>query len=161
MSASKIRQATTLPSGTRLAWLLKSGSSINMSFKVDGSGRITIRNRKFLRQYVPVVMTPARHTIDDDLHSLPKTSTPNPSNTQTDSDINLPPPPAKLDTQSTPPPPDHDETTPPQIIPENTQPTPQQTIPHPSNQPTPNPPTAKPPLALRRLGDYNNKGLKE
>ncbi len=98
---------------------------------MDPDASCTIRSRKFLRQYVLVVMTPARHTIDDDLRSLPKTSTPNPSNTQIDSDINLPPPPAKLDTQGTPPPPDHDETTPPQIIPENTQPTPPQTHPTP------------------------------
>ena len=111
--------------------------------KVDGSGRITIRNRKFLRQYLLVVMTPARHTIDDDLRSLPKTSTPNPSNTQTDSDINLPPPPAKLDTQGTPPPPDHDETTPPQIIPENTQPTPPQTHPTPLQPTNTQPPNSK------------------
>lgn len=36
--------------------------------KVDGSGRMTLRNRKFLRKYTPVTLPPSRHTIDVDLH---------------------------------------------------------------------------------------------
>ena len=36
---------------------------------VDCSGRITIRNRKFLRQYTPVYLPQARHTIDTDFRS--------------------------------------------------------------------------------------------
>ena len=36
--------------------------------RVDGSGRMTLRNRKFLRKYVPVIPRPPRHTIDEDLH---------------------------------------------------------------------------------------------
>lgn len=35
--------------------------------RVDGSGRITLCNHKFLRQYVPMQTQPPRHTIDDDL----------------------------------------------------------------------------------------------
>ncbi|CAB4039373.1 translation initiation factor IF-2-like [Paramuricea clavata] len=35
--------------------------------RVDGSGRVTMRNRKFLRQYVPVGILPPHHTIMDDL----------------------------------------------------------------------------------------------
>ena len=35
--------------------------------RVDGSGRMTLRNRKFLRKYVPVIPRPPRHTIDKDL----------------------------------------------------------------------------------------------
>ena len=35
--------------------------------RVDGSGRMTLRNRKFLRKYVPVIPRPPRHTIDEDL----------------------------------------------------------------------------------------------
>ena len=35
--------------------------------RVDGSGRVTLRNRKFLRRYIPVKPTPPRMTIDKDL----------------------------------------------------------------------------------------------
>ena len=35
--------------------------------RVDGSGRMKLRNRKFLRKYVPVIPRPPRHTIDEDL----------------------------------------------------------------------------------------------
>lgn len=37
--------------------------------KVDGSGRVTLRNRKFLRKYVPVYKPPLRATIDNDIDS--------------------------------------------------------------------------------------------
>ena len=39
---------------------------------VDGSGRITLRNRKFLRKYTPLQIQPPRQTIDDDLQNIPK-----------------------------------------------------------------------------------------
>ena len=35
--------------------------------RVDGSGHMTLRNRKFLRKYVPVIPRPPSHTIDEDL----------------------------------------------------------------------------------------------
>lgn len=35
--------------------------------RMDGSGRVTLRNRKFLRKYMPVNPPPKQHTIDDDL----------------------------------------------------------------------------------------------
>ena len=35
--------------------------------KVDGSGRVTLRNRKFLRKYVPVKSLKTIKTIQDDL----------------------------------------------------------------------------------------------
>ena len=35
--------------------------------RMDGSGRVTVRNRKFLRQYIPVHSPPPRRTIMDDL----------------------------------------------------------------------------------------------
>ena len=38
--------------------------------KVDGSGRVTVRNRKFLRRYEPVVPRPERMTIDIELNRL-------------------------------------------------------------------------------------------
>ena len=37
--------------------------------RVDGSGRVTLRNRKFRRKYIPVYKPPARATIDDDIDS--------------------------------------------------------------------------------------------
>ena len=38
--------------------------------RVDGSGRMTTRNRKFLKKYIPVQTRPPRHTINDDLRHL-------------------------------------------------------------------------------------------
>ena len=38
--------------------------------RVDGSGRITLRNRKFLRRYVPVQAPQPRRTIYDDLRHI-------------------------------------------------------------------------------------------
>ena len=39
--------------------------------RMDGSGRATLRNRKFLRKYDPVQLPPARRNITDDLRYLP------------------------------------------------------------------------------------------
>jgi len=38
--------------------------------RVDGSGRMSTRNRKFLKKYIPVQTKPPRHAIDDDLRHL-------------------------------------------------------------------------------------------
>ena len=35
--------------------------------KVDGSGRVTLRNKKFLRKYIPALTPPPRLTIDGDI----------------------------------------------------------------------------------------------
>ena len=35
--------------------------------RVDESGRVTIRNPKYLRKYIPVSQQPPHHTISDDL----------------------------------------------------------------------------------------------
>ena len=35
--------------------------------QVDGSGRVTIHNWKYLRKYISVSQQPPRHTINDDL----------------------------------------------------------------------------------------------
>ena len=43
--------------------------------RVDGSGRITIRNRKFLRKYTPACQPDRQRTILDDLRYLPLTPT--------------------------------------------------------------------------------------
>ena len=39
--------------------------------RMDGSGRVALRNRRFLRKYVPVQPQPARRTIADDFRYLP------------------------------------------------------------------------------------------
>jgi hypothetical protein len=139
--------------------------------RVDGSGRVTMRNRKFLRQYVPVGILPPRHTIMDDLRHVTTPSADTPT---------LPNPQPMLPEQPQPNhngekprnPPNH---IPPPSIPTNVNPPPI-TAPNvvPITLGTP-PPTAdqqatdnqvpsrnkKPPLALRRLLGHNRKGLKE
>ena len=37
---------------------------------MDGSGRVTLRNRKFLRKYAPVVPRQPHHTINNDLNYM-------------------------------------------------------------------------------------------
>lgn len=53
--------------------------------RVDGSGRVTLRNRKFLRKYIPVYLAKRPHTIIEDLpaHVLPL-------HTRDDSPVNVP-----------------------------------------------------------------------
>ena len=48
------------------------------AIRVDGSGRITIENRKFLRHYTPVYLHQARQTTDTDFRS-PLTCVPQPT----------------------------------------------------------------------------------
>ena len=36
--------------------------------KVDGSGRVTLGNRKFLRKYTPVLIPPSKRTIEHDIN---------------------------------------------------------------------------------------------
>ena len=38
--------------------------------RVDGSGRVTLRNRKFLHKYAPVVPRQPHHTINNDLNYM-------------------------------------------------------------------------------------------
>ena len=48
--------------------------------RFDGSRRVTLRNRKFLRKYVPVQLQPRRLSIDSDLAlRLPAATTENPT----------------------------------------------------------------------------------
>ena len=42
--------------------------------RVDGSGRVTLRNRKFLRKYNPIFQHDPRHNIFEDLKFLPQAS---------------------------------------------------------------------------------------
>ena len=133
--------------------------------RIDGSGRLTTRNRKFLRKFTPVHDLPQSRTIDIDTepptkpHNVITTpATPCPKDTQ------LPPPP---DTPLLPPlilptptRPNHDspEAIPTLVSPKGqTPPDEQQETPH----ATPSVARQKAPLALRRLQDFNAKGLKE
>ena len=136
--------------------------------KVDGSGRITIRNRRFLRQYLPIITTPPRRTIMEDLpyhpsppnntqvntHHKPPTSTTTKDHTPTaitDPEIIHDPP--SPNTIPTPPLTPESNTHPEPVSP------PSAPLPHPEDQQPK--PTKKMPAALRRLQDYNKKGLKE
>jgi len=49
--------------------------------KIDGSGRVTLRNRKFLRKYTPVKVRPPIRTIHDDI--IHRSITPTPSSQDT------------------------------------------------------------------------------
>ena len=135
--------------------------------RVDGSGRMTVRNRKYLRKFDPVLRQPPRRSILSDLiyrpdphhttpfpHTTPPPSEPHPAPNQ----LSYP-----VGTDDTP-------TTPSSVL--SPAPSPQSSPPStPPTQPSPSPtqppipmsdlPPAKLPLALRRLQDFNKKGLTE
>ena len=48
--------------------------------KIDGSGRTSLRNRKFLRKFEPVVPTMKKFRIDDNLNYVPKAMNEQPLN---------------------------------------------------------------------------------
>ena len=138
--------------------------------RVDGSGRVTLRNRKFLRKYLPAV-------------PRPPTSAFPPYPTPVKPDVPVTPDPRSRPSQATPPPTGHLDTFSPPTVPT----TPEQTgpplntgVPFPddsSSQPPdsaptpPDPPMTnvpapakkldKLPRMLRELLPYNNPGLKE
>ena len=138
--------------------------------RVDGSGRMTLRNRKFLRKYVPVQARPPPRLLSDDLRPAGTTvkatpSTPRPPTpTKQPTNAAEPPNPAALSHKS------RDLCDAPQ--PPGTEPQPAAT----PGLPAPVLPEASPatgpaeknvpaekkvPLALRRLRDYNKKGKLE
>ena len=153
--------------------------------RIDGSGRMTTRNRKFLRKYFPVQTTPPHLTIDDDLRHLamlphrqpkPTASTPAPA------EMSPQPSPAKPLPEPTPAAmtPDHHspglKPNAPLLPLSHQSPTgiplaPATPRTHvsspPADPPAPSSPLKpperlkKPPLALRRLQDFNSKGLLE
>ena len=59
------------------------------ALRVDSCGRITIQNRKFLRQYTPVYLSQAQHTIDTDFWS-PLTRVPQPTRHTIEPDLRNP-----------------------------------------------------------------------
>ena len=74
----------------------------------SGSGRITIRNRKFLRKYIPVHQPYKRRSILDDLKYLPPSNPSNqlPPTPTTSTDVPIHPnvsPPSNLPEASTSP----------------------------------------------------------
>eukprot|EP00794_Sanderia_malayensis_P015679 gene15679-17260_t len=121
--------------------------------RIAGSGRLTLRNRKFLRRFVPVHQPPPPRVITQDM--VPSQMQPCPSQ-------------QPLAVDRTPLPPNHQPTGPPTpVSTDDEQP------PTPPSSPLPGPPAtaasspprpaASPrvPLALRRLQDYNSKELLE
>ena len=137
---------------------------------MDGTGKMTIHNRIFLRQYLPVHKLPPWLTIMND---LPFTAKPTPSasstplpNAATSGKTCQREPTTKPDPTNTTTTPSHQE----QPTPETRTPTPtvvqpQIDPPSPPSCTTPTNPEAptrkKPPLALRQLMDFNCPGLKE
>jgi hypothetical protein len=128
--------------------------------RVDGSGRITIRNRKFLRKYTPVQIQPPPYDIRDDLQRStyrPHPPITRPKRQPAAPNVTVEPLPSHIPDKQAP------KTTPPHIESRPTQ------IPHPENPsrpactttPTQEPKEKKMPLALRRLMDHNTKGRLE
>ena len=155
------------------------------AIRIDGSGRMTTCNRKFLRKYLPVQTTPLHLTIDDDLRHLAmlphrqlKPTAPTPAQAE----MSPQPSPAKPLTGQTPAAttPDHHSPglkpnaplmqlrhQPPTGIPlapatpRTHASSPPADPPALSSQLKPSERPKKPPLALRRLQDLNSKGLLE
>ena len=130
--------------------------------RVDGSGRVTLRNRKFLRKYIPVIPRAPIMTAPGHARGLPTTH-----NMPTAPDTTSPRPPF----QPSPPPPTETQDPPtpnPQPpVPAST-PRPLATLPSASGpvqaaaEPTTRTPSAKDiPRALRALLPHNAPGLKE
>ncbi len=132
------------------------------AIKVDGSGRVTLRNRKFLRKYLPVIPPARPRSILDDLrppippqiienplakHPLPPTETP-------PSPVSTTPPPLNENL----PAPEH---SPPLLAqpPSPSGPIPPPTGHYPAGS-APRKPT-KGPRMLTRLLPFNNTGLQE
>ena len=145
--------------------------------RVDGSGRATLRNRKFLRQYVPAREQRRPRSITDD---LPPSPAPSPFVQPAPSPFVQPAPSPFVQPfvqpNATPVPTkrivplDHTITTrdmptsPVTVIPEHIAPTHTATSTPPPSQQVPRVPTvrkaAKLPLALRRLASFNTEGKK-
>ena len=129
--------------------------------RVDGSGRVTLRNRKFLRKYVPVI--PRTPIIMAPGHTPTLTTTPNHPKTH---EV----PPLKQPGQSRSPsplPPDRPKTSPqpptslPPPLPQPLFASDPDTAPDETSPMTPQTTNTGVPRALRALMPHNNPGLKE
>lgn len=147
--------------------------------RVDGSGRLSIRNRKFLRKYIPVQERLPRRTIDDDLRYIPRLPSPcNPVTPLLPASTGGPPAKPSPGPIAPEPPtpgathfhPTQDSTQLPPTLtiqpsadlpPESPAAPPISPAAPPTTPPATEPQTKKLPLALRRLMDHNKKGLLE
>ena len=124
--------------------------------RVDGSGRLTLRNRKFLRSYTPVHIKPPRRSIVEDLGYLPRKRD---RMTHTEdaqpSDEPTVPSTERTPTTSVQTNPEIDNSSAPEHHPLSTPKLPKYPHSHSSAR------YKKAPLALRRLMDFNAKGLNE
>ena len=124
--------------------------------RVDGSGRLTLRNRKFLRSYTPVHIKPPRRSIVEDLGYLPRKRN---RMTHTEdaqpSDEPTVPSTERTPTTSVQTNPEIDNSSAPEHRPLSTPELPKYPLSHSSAR------YKKAPLALRRLMDFNAKVLNE
>ena len=134
---------------------------------VDGSGRMTVRNRKYLRKFDPVqrqlprrsiltdlIYRPDAHHTTPFLHTTPPPSEPHPAPNQLSYPVGTDDTPTTTGSVLSPAP--SPQSSPPSTPP--TQPSPFPTQPAISMSDLP---PAKLPLAFRRLQDFNKKGLTE
>ena len=179
MYVSRTRQVRIPPNGTRQALLLKSDSLISTKCKYMVPSGFTLRNRKFLRQYVPVQTPPPKRTVNDDLRHIsrplfqPTTTPPSLPSAASTPAAQLPAPATSGPmAQATPPCLSHktpapEPTSPPPPVPPSSDvpASPLPTTASPTTPVTSSPagqsPPKKPPPAVRRLLDYNKKGLLE
>ena len=110
--------------------------------RIDGSGRITLRNRKFLWKFTPVHQLDKRRSILDDLKYLPTSDSSDQSSSTPTTSINLPSSPPKV---STPPP----------SVEQHLPTTPQCSPGSSSGPPTTTPVVASPPLVLPSQSPYS------
>ena len=76
--------------------------------RVDGSGRLSLRNRQFLRRFTPVNTPMARRSIQDDMATIPRPPPTSPVVTVTPPPTPNPPPTPTTTTPTPPPPPPPD-----------------------------------------------------
>ena len=126
------------------------------AIRMDGSGRVTLRNRQHLRRFNPFQLTPVK--LVPTLHSLPGMESSQPTNVQSTPVPATAPPPTKP-TSDTTVVPSIEPTTPPTLLPPICQEQPADTsLP---SEPQPVQPVARVPLSLRRLLPHNTPGIIE
>lgn len=142
--------------------------------RVDGSGRVTLRNRKFLRKYVPVVPRAPVATLPGVVHPQPllnlqpmkqstKVTSPAPQPVLPTAEVNFPP----VMNDETHKEPDHAvplPATPSPVRVQTPRRSPVEVPPQGPASPALNSPDAAPskvPLILRQLQSYNKQGLRE
>ena len=144
------------------------------AIRVDGSGRITIRNRKFLKKYLPVQQPLPRCSIAEDLKllpvapqkssvTLPPVTTPKPTVQMMLPLVPSPAPALRINVPTGPSSTQRHCSVPPaSVLPPVHEPHPDADVSAPTTPPASTTPLRKKiPFALRRLMDYNARGLKE